>query len=189
VGRHVAVIVAGRIFIAGGDENGDALGDGGLVEVVDVKVLGGSVGLGVAVADADDGGRIGGLKQVGQGEETAELGGIGAGRVHDGRVGSGCRGPLDVDGCFNVVSGALSRAADFAHPGVPAGVCACRVGLREGGVGIGAAETENLAEGGPVAHAVLIGVFDQDDGLPLAGDARLEEGIEVVDGSQIGGAE
>ena len=48
-------------------------------------------------------------------------------------------------------------------------------------------QAEGRAERGPVRGAEDVGVFDQHDGLALAGNTGVENGIQVVDGGEIGG--
>ena len=57
--------------------------------------------------------------------------------------------------------------------------------LREG-AGREAGKAEGGAESGPVGGGEDVGVFDDDDGLALTGDAGAEERIQIVDGGEIG---
>ena len=56
--------------------------------------------------------------------------------------------------------------------------------LREGSGGV-AGEAESLTEGAPVRSAEDVGVFNEHDGLALAGNAGAEERIQVVNLGQV----
>ncbi len=83
-------IGAGSALVAGGDEDGDALSDGGLVGS-SVGLVGGCAifGLGLAVADGDDLGWVAGVDEVVEGDQATEGGlGVGAGGELDGGAGA-----------------------------------------------------------------------------------------------------
>lgn len=79
-------IGAGGTLVPGGDEDGDALGDGGLMGLRIGEVGSGAVlGLRLAVADRDDFGRIAGVDEVVEGDQAAKGGaGVRAGGELDG---------------------------------------------------------------------------------------------------------
>ncbi len=130
-------------------------------------------GLGLAVADGDDLGRVAGVDEVVEGDQATEGGlGVGAGGELDGGAGCGSGGPLGVEDGF-----AVSAVCSWA--GATAGV-----DLREAAGGV-LAEAEGVAKGRPVCVRVDVRVLDDEDGLALPGVASAEERVEVVDGRKV----
>src|SRR5262249_31601123 len=124
--------------------------------------------LALAVAHADDLGRVRLCEQVLDGKQTAEtvtgIADIRAARQDDVRIRRRGAGIFGIENGFAVVP---------VHAGVRAGRRTRGMNLGEGGVCI-AVELHDAAEDVPVGRLVDVGVFNHDDRLARARNARLE---------------
>ena len=183
---HSAIVTASRAAVTGGNENGDPFGDGLLISGVVGGVGGCAVdGFTLAITDAHDGGRrSAGIDEVFDGDQAAEGGaGVCAGGYLDGGAWGGGTSPFSVEDGFPGIES--DDAGSAAVIDGLRGRCG-RMDLREGGGGV-AGEAESLTEVAPVRSAEYVSVLNEHNGLVLAGNARAEERVQVVNLGQVRG--
>ncbi len=179
-----AIVTTGRATVASGNENGDALSDGLLISGIVGGVGGCAVhGFALAITNAHDRGRCcAGVDEVLDGNQAAERDGcVGTSGHFNGSAGSGCTGPFGVEDSFGVVGSKSARGTAVIGAGGRR-----RVNLSKGGGSV-AGQTKCRTENGPVRRTENVGVFNQYDCLALAGSARAEERIQIVNLGQVRG--
>ena len=176
-----AIVTAGSPTIARGNEDRSAFRHRLLICRVVRGVCGSAIhGFALAIADADNRGRIAGVNQVLHRDQPAKRGSrVGAACHQDGSIGSSGARPFRIQNRLCIVGGYDS--------GIETVVCAARgrrMDARERGGSV-AIKTESGAKSVPIRGREHVRVFDENDGLTLASDARIEEWIYVVNGGQI----